>query len=56
MVVKYDSKFDELSITIDEMKQALIEHALKHGFTNPTTVQLSQQLDTLLNKVQFMVR
>ncbi|MFC3885854.1 Spo0E family sporulation regulatory protein-aspartic acid phosphatase [Bacillus songklensis] len=49
---KPESKSQELLNHINEMKQLLIDHALTHGFTNPSTVKLSQELDKLLNEIQ----
>ncbi|MFB7639635.1 aspartyl-phosphate phosphatase Spo0E family protein [Peribacillus butanolivorans] len=34
---------------IETMRKELINTALKHGFTSPKTLHLSQELDKLLN-------
>lgn len=50
--VNTESKPQELLNSIDELKKILIDRALTHGFTNPNTIEISQKLDILLNKLQ----
>lgn len=53
---KPELKSQELLNRINEMRQALIDHGLIYGFTDPSTVTLSQQLDKLLNEFQICSR
>ncbi|MEC1768298.1 aspartyl-phosphate phosphatase Spo0E family protein [Schinkia azotoformans] len=52
MIIVYEQKIDpELNLQIEKLREELIETGLSKGFNNPETIQLSQQLDKLLNDV-----
>ncbi|MEC1725870.1 aspartyl-phosphate phosphatase Spo0E family protein [Schinkia azotoformans] len=52
MILVQEQRIDsKIQTQIDKLRNELVETGLKKGFTHSHTIQLSQQLDKLLNNV-----
>ncbi|WP_458414363.1 Spo0E family sporulation regulatory protein-aspartic acid phosphatase [Schinkia sp. CFF1] len=47
-------QIERLNILIEKKRKQMISNGLQHGFTNITTIRLSQELDKLINQALLL--
>ncbi|WP_228547586.1 aspartyl-phosphate phosphatase Spo0E family protein [Filobacillus milosensis] len=47
---------NKLQLEIEQLRDQMVQHANKNGYTSPESIRLSQELDNLLNEYQRLVQ